>query len=282
MNFILLLNQYSTVLLVLFALGCMLACLNERNRRQGGTESKLRKLFEWVLLIPGYAYIFIFLQEKCVLLLVANTGIGVAVLLGGVLASVVLIFLKKKRPGLIVTFLAGLVGTPVLVFTLIVLGQFVFLQDRFAELKRTHSKLESTVGLEAPNFDFVIIGSCETVQLHNYRGKLLLINVWATWCGPCLVEMPALDRLQQKYLSEGLLVLNLSDESDEVIRNFLEKNPMSTVHGRVSNRQSVPDFYQFGKARPTTFVIDREGTVVETLAGGKSYRVFEEIVTRLL
>jgi len=278
MNLTLLLNQYSTVLLVLFALGCVLVCLNEKNRRGGGTESKVLKVLEWVLLIPGYAVIFISLHERVVRVLVANTGIGLALLFGLVFVSLALILLKRKKPSLTTTSLAGLIGTPFLVFTLLMFGQFVFSQDRFEELKRTHSKLKATEGVAAPDFVFTLVKEDKLAQLEDYRGKLLLVNVWATWCGPCLIEMPALDRLQQQYQSEGLVVLNLSDEPNEVIRSFLEKNPMSTVHGRIADRKSIPDFYQFGKARPTTFVIDREGIVVETLTGGKSYKVFEEIV----
>ena len=282
MNLTLFLNQYSTVILLLFLVGCSLAWFNEKRKLKGSKPSKGLKLGEWILLVPGFARIFIFLHEKSVPALVSHTGIALTVLLVAIALSVVLIALKKKKPGLMTTYLAGLVGTPLLVFALILLGQFIVFQDRFEELKTTYSKLESIEGLSAPDFEFAVVGSDEPGHLRDYRGKLLLVNVWATWCGPCLFEMPALERLQQQYRSQGLVVLNLSDEPEEVIQQYLQKNPMSTVHGRVPNRQSVPEFYQFGKGRPTTFVIDSQGMVVETLSGGKSYRVFEGVITKHL
>ena len=94
--------------------------------------------------------------------------------------------------------------------------------------------------------------------------------------------MPGLNELQEQFESEGLMVLNLSDESFQKIEGYLVKHPMVTTHIRVESGQDVPEFYKFGRLRPTSFLISPNGEVVETVIGSKDISYFKDIVERNL
>jgi thiol-disulfide isomerase/thioredoxin len=98
-----------------------------------------------------------------------------------------------------------------------------------------------------------------TVQkLSNYRGKIVLVNLWATWCPPCLEEMPLLETLAARYGSRGLVVLGIAaDEDRSAVERFLAKRPLSfdvllDPNGEVGTRYGITGY-------PETFVVDREG-----------------------
>ena len=61
----------------------------------------------------------------------------------------------------------------------------------------------------------------------NWRGKVLVINFWASWCPPCVEEMPALDRIAQEYASKNVLIVGIGIDSPSKIREFLQKTPVS-------------------------------------------------------
>ena len=128
----------------------------------------------------------------------------------------------------------------------------------------------------APELAFARVTDGEPSRLAEHRGKVVLVNLWATWCPPCREEMPDLDRLQQEYADEGLVVLQISDESQDVITRYLESNPMTTEHGFLE-AFPWPDY-----GRPTSFVVDREGVVRSAFSGKRSYETFEEKVVELL
>ncbi len=130
----------------------------------------------------------------------------------------------------------------------------------------------------APDFTFFSLSDGEKRSLSNYNGKLVLLNIWATWCGPCLEEMPDLNELQKTFEDQGLVVINLSDESEDKIQTYLKRYHMETTHVRIKDADDVPDYYQFGSARPKTFLIDREGKIVKTIIGAKNYEYFEDLI----
>lgn len=109
-------------------------------------------------------------------------------------------------------------------------------------------------------------------KLSDYRGKVLLVNVWATWCGPCRQEVPELIQLQSKYKEKGFEVIGLNldeEETPEMIKDFgkeLEVN-YELVRG---NSELFKEFYQISKrdAIPQSFLIDREGKLLGVFVGG--------------
>lgn len=132
------------------------------------------------------------------------------------------------------------------------------------------------LGHPLPELEFALVESDLPGSLADFRGQVVLVNVWATWCPPCIREMADLERLQSAYAEEGLVILHLSDEDRETLVAWLEERPVSTVHAYV---QPLP-WPESG--RPTTYVVDREGTLRRVLLGQRSYEQFETEIQRYL
>ncbi len=132
------------------------------------------------------------------------------------------------------------------------------------------------LGQPAPALEFAYLEDERPGGLEDFRGQVVLVNIWATWCPPCRHEMPDLDRLQRTYAERGLVVLNLSDERPAAVAKYLDEEPMSTVHGIV---RPIP-WPEFG--RPTSYIVDREGVVRRAITGSRDYAGFErEILAHL-
>ena len=82
-------------------------------------------------------------------------------------------------------------------------------------LFRTAKRLDARVGTVVPEMTFVQVSNGEVRHLSDFRGKVLLVNLWATWCPPCRRELPTLNRLQDALGSRGLVVVTLSDETKD-------------------------------------------------------------------
>lgn len=111
-----------------------------------------------------------------------------------------------------------------------------------------------------------------TLKLEDYKGKVLLVNVWATWCGPCRAEIPQLIELQNKNKEKGLEVIGLNlDEEDtaEMIKDFGKE--MSVNYELVRGEGKLfEEFFKVSKkdAIPQSFLIDREGKLLGVFVGG--------------
>lgn len=118
------------------------------------------------------------------------------------------------------------------------------------------------------------------VSVADYRGRFIVLNVWASWCGPCVVEMPSLDRLQAAFDPEDVLILTLGDgESLDDVRRFFSRKGLDTL-------QPFADPEQSASARlgiyslPTTLYIDRQGREIKRVSGMREWDsrgVIEEI-----
>jgi thiol-disulfide isomerase/thioredoxin len=111
-------------------------------------------------------------------------------------------------------------------------------------------------GVPAPDMETVDLNG-QTHDLSAYRGKVVLLNIWATWCAPCRKEMPELDRLHKDKVEEGLVILGLSFEDVETQRPFAEEigvsYPLLTKDGQ------IPDVFSTTARYPANFLIDRGG-----------------------
>lgn len=126
----------------------------------------------------------------------------------------------------------------------------------FAATSLASSKLE---GQTAP--DFALKSSTgENMRLSEYRGDVVMINFWATWCGPCRQEMPLLDELYQRYSRVGfnLLGVNIDDDSRRAMQMIEELGVDFPVLFDATKR--VSEMYDVD-AMPVTVIVDREGTV---------------------
>jgi thiol-disulfide isomerase/thioredoxin len=142
---------------------------------------------------------------------------------------------------------------------------------------------DAVLNLPANNFAFELVKEGTRTDLDAYRGKVVLLNFWATWCAPCLIEAPDLNQLQEAYRDSGLVVLSVSDEPREDLLTFDRQTPMRTVSARVDSPDVLPASFKGGlDVRPTTYLIDREGTVRRYLLGARDFAFFQEALQPLL
>jgi hypothetical protein len=134
-------------------------------------------------------------------------------------------------------------------------------------LFRSAERLRARVGEIAPDMTFTLVQDGAVKHLSDFRGKVLLVNLWATWCPPCRKELPTLNRLQEAFSERGLVVLTLSDEASDHLRGFLERHAPHTLNGRVDSFGwlGIEEF------RPFTLVIDRNGRLRDYAFGEQDY-----------
>jgi peroxiredoxin len=123
------------------------------------------------------------------------------------------------------------------------------------------------VGQPAPSFDLPSLVGGQRVALASLRGKVVVVDFWASWCQPCIRALPELDALQQQYGARGLQVVAISidEEAATAIGALGTGHLFTALHDADS---FVAERYGVGDALPATVVIDREGTVRLFRTGG--------------
>jgi peroxiredoxin len=97
----------------------------------------------------------------------------------------------------------------------------------------------------------------QTHRLSDYRGQVVLLNIWATWCAPCRREMPELDRLFKDKSSKGLVVLGLSTEEADLQRKFAKQ--LAVTYPLLTAEGTIPEMFSNTARFPSNFLIDRQG-----------------------
>ena len=134
-------------------------------------------------------------------------------------------------------------------------------------------------GVTAPPFDTVdILG--KTQRLGDHKGEVVLVNIWATWCGPCRNEMPKLDQLYQGHRQQGFIVFGLSDESVDVQQTFLKQVPVT--YPLLTLSKGIPDLYRDIARYPAIFLIDRQGQLQPAPGPDQPFEQVESAVDSLL
>ncbi len=126
-------------------------------------------------------------------------------------------------------------------------------------------------GSEAPNIKAVNLATGDSVELADYFGDVVLLNVWATWCAPCEQEMPAMQRLHEQLGPKGVRVVAVSvdvTDSEEVRQWVNERNlTFDVLHDRSGE---IERLYQT-TGWPESFVIDQEGVIVKKEIGPREW-----------
>jgi cytochrome c biogenesis protein CcmG, thiol:disulfide interchange protein DsbE len=123
-------------------------------------------------------------------------------------------------------------------------------------------------GFLAPDFSLETAHG-EPVRLSDLRGRVVIVNLWASWCGPCKAEMPALERIHQDYAGQGLVLLGVNATNQDSRENalaFAQEQGLSfpilfDAEGEVSKLYRL-------QALPTTFFIQPDGTIRDVVVGG--------------
>jgi cytochrome c biogenesis protein CcmG/thiol:disulfide interchange protein DsbE len=134
------------------------------------------------------------------------------------------------------------------------------------------------------NLDFVLKDmNGEDVNLADYKGKVVLLNFWATWCGPCKYEIPAFVELQDKYRDQGVVFLGLSvDDPVEKLKPFATQYKMNYPVLVGDGRDDVQDAFGPIWGIPVTFMIGRDGKICKRHMGLGSKEQFEKEIQSLL
>ncbi len=118
-------------------------------------------------------------------------------------------------------------------------------------------------GDTAPDFS-IVTESGKTVTRSDFGGKLLVLNFWASWCPPCIEELPSLNEFAKQYASQGVVVLGVSiDKNEKLYRNFLKQRQVAFATGRDPENDIGANYGTF--QIPETYLIDRSGKVREKI-----------------
>ncbi len=119
-------------------------------------------------------------------------------------------------------------------------------------------------------------------ELKKYEGKVVVVNFWATWCGPCRKEIPDFIEAYKKYKSKGLEIIGISLDQDgwAKVTPFVKQNNIN--YPVVLGDEQIVQNYGGFNAIPTTFIIDRKGTIVDHQTGTMSLKQLEAKLKPLL
>jgi thiol-disulfide isomerase/thioredoxin len=120
----------------------------------------------------------------------------------------------------------------------------------------------------------------ETISLADYRGRVVILNFWGTWCPPCKAEVPALERLKAEYRGELEIIGAAVFSSEDKVRQFYSDFQMN--YPVIMGSYELMDEYGQVSAIPTTFIIDREGRIADTAVGFRNQAQDEDMVKPLL
>jgi len=167
---------------------------------------------------------------------------------------------------------------------LIIVAMVVALMLVFAfKLARhpSHGVASGSAQMNAPDFSLQSLEG-KTVRLSDFRGKPVVLNFWATWCGPCKIEMPWFVDLQKQYGPAGVQFLGVAmdDASTKEIAAFAES--MKVNYPILIGKESVGDDYGGVQFLPETFYIDRTGKVVDKAFGLKGRGEIEDDIKKIL
>jgi thiol-disulfide isomerase/thioredoxin len=159
---------------------------------------------------------------------------------------------------------------------LLVLGSVLFAQDR------TPVSADSpATGLPAPAWKLKDLDGRE-VSSDQFKGKVVVVDFWATWCGPCIEEIPGYISLQKKYGPDGLVIVGVSLDrrGPAHVKQFAQAKGMN--YTLVMGDEAVVEAFGNFQAIPTTFLISRDGRILNQKTGAAPVEEYEKLVQAAL
>ncbi len=121
----------------------------------------------------------------------------------------------------------------------------------------------------------------QRLKLSDFHGRVVLLNFWATWCGPCRAEIPELNKLQRDFQASGLAVIGVSwDDSAAGVREFQKE--IRQDYTVLLGGEDAQDKFEAIRSLPSTYVIDREGRIRQKIIGARDRAQFEAVLKPLL
>ena len=157
-----------------------------------------------------------------------------------------------------------------LIFLVIVgVGIIVLLQTKDSSFNLSgRSRLGK--GVSAPQFELPDLDG-KTVNLADYKGKVVLLNIWATWCPPCVEEMPSMEKLHQDLKDEDfeILAVSIDVSGAKAVIPFMKKHKLS-FSVLTDTEGAIKSLYQTTGV-PESFIIDKQGIIVEKVIGPRDW-----------
>jgi thiol-disulfide isomerase/thioredoxin len=122
-------------------------------------------------------------------------------------------------------------------------------------------------------------------KLSESSGKVLLVNMWATWCAPCIKEMPEIEKINAEFKDKGFEAISVTsideENTDKQVRDFLAEKKF-TYKQVLADKKTFDAMAEASKGPgiPVNFIISKDGKIVDTLIGGKTYEVFKAAVEK--
>ncbi|MEJ5237200.1 redoxin domain-containing protein [Limisphaera sp. VF-2] len=202
------------------------------------------------------------------------------ILVGGVfgLAGLItgLLQLSRRRSGRGMA-LSGTVLSGVALLASVVLGIAYFswfgtfwnrIASQAGPARTVEPDFEAWQGVKAPELTVQTLEGRQ-IKLSELQGRRVILDFWATWCPPCVREIPHFARLHRETSRDQLVIVGVSDEDEDTLRRFVQKQQVPYTVGRAAEPLAPP--YKNVTAIPTTFFIDRKGIIQSVLVGYHSY-----------
>lgn len=165
----------------------------------------------------------------------------------------------------------------------IAVAVFVLLQSRNSPTIDTTPSSHTKQGVQAPNFTFPDLDG-RMVSLSNYKGKVVLVNIWATWCPPCVAEIPSLDKLYKMLKDDDfeLLAVSVDEGGKKAVERFMKKKNFSfpvllDPEGRITQLYRTTGV-------PESFIIRKDGVIADRVMGAidwtspKAIEYFQKLI----
>ena len=103
----------------------------------------------------------------------------------------------------------------------------------------------------------------QTASLDQYKGQVVFLNIWATWCGPCIMEMPNIKAAQEQLANENVAFVLVSDEKTETIQRYVNKNNYDFEFYKLNGSIKMRGIFSI----PQTYILNKDGEVVQAITG---------------
>jgi len=116
------------------------------------------------------------------------------------------------------------------------------------------------------------------IKMEDYRGKVIFLNFWATWCMPCVAELPSINKLYKQFKNEDIIFLLISNENIEKVKKYKERKNYEIPFFIKDSTSKIPNMYYY-PGIPTTFIINKKGQVIKASSGAEDWDDKEFIKT---